>query len=96
VVLESLACGTPVVSVDVGAVREMITNDRVGCVVSTTADASALAAAVTKLRRIPAQRDAIRRHAAQFDWATVSRGQWQVFIEAVSPRASNERQGETR
>lgn len=83
VVLESLACGTPVVSVDVGAVREMISDDRVGRIVPG-ADPHALAAAVIDLRRTPAAREQVRGHAAQFDWASVSRGLWEVLVNAAS------------
>ncbi len=96
VVLESLACGTPVVSVDVGAVREMLTDARVGRIVDASPGARALAEAVEDVRRMPVQRDAIRRHAARFDWATVSRGQWQVFVEATSAHGSSQRRDEEK
>ena len=78
VVLESLACGTPVVAVDVGAVNEMITDQAIGRVVATR-DAAALAEAVHDLMRSQPDRDRTRAHARQFDWPAISRGQWDVF-----------------
>lgn len=46
VVNEALACGTPVVATDVGAVRQMIVSDRYGLIVPVE-DARALAGALT-------------------------------------------------
>ncbi len=78
VVLESLACGTPVVAVDVGAVGEMITDPAIGRVVAVR-DAVQLAGAVDGLMLSRPERDRTRAHARQFDWPTISRGQWDVF-----------------
>lgn len=78
VVLESLACGTPVVAVDVGAVGEMLTDQRVGRVVPAR-DPVLLAVAVREMLDAGVSRDHIRQHAAQFDWASVSRLQMSVF-----------------
>lgn len=78
VVLESLACGTPVVAVDVGAVGEMITVPEAGRVVAGR-DATALAAAVRAVQALGATRAQVRQHALQFDWVSVSRGQWELF-----------------
>jgi teichuronic acid biosynthesis glycosyltransferase TuaC len=78
VVLESLACGTPVVAVDVGAVGEMITDDVAGRVVSVR-DPRQLASAIQSLVLSPPNRDRTRDHARRFDWLTISRGQWDIF-----------------
>lgn len=85
VVLESLACGTPVAAVDVGAVGEMLTEPGVGCVVAGR-DPAAFAAAVASLCATPADCDKIRRHAARFDWASISRGQMEIFTRALDGR----------
>lgn len=82
VVLESMACGTPVVAFDVGAVREMITSDLTGRIV-VPRDAGALAAATASVLAAPAPRESIRRHAAGFDWASISRGQRSLFLQAT-------------
>lgn len=84
VVLESLACATPVVAVDVGAVDEMLTEPAAGRIVAGR-DARALADAVRELCAAPADRPRIRAHAARFDWASVSRGQWELFARALRP-----------
>jgi glycosyltransferase involved in cell wall biosynthesis len=82
VVLEALASGTPVVSFDVGAVKEMITDDRVGRVVPVRS-AQAMAGAVKALLDAPAPRADLRRHAAAFDWTSISRGQHAIFARAT-------------
>ena len=82
VVLEAMACGTPVVGFDVGAARQMIVGEAVGRVVATR-EAAALATAVAEQLARPAPREQIRRHAAQYDWASISRGQWSLFMHAT-------------
>jgi teichuronic acid biosynthesis glycosyltransferase TuaC len=90
VVLEAMACGTPVVSFDVGAAREMITGDEVGRIVAQR-DAAALYGAVRELLDAAVPRERIRAHAAQFDWRSISRGQWDLFVQATA--AANRRPG---
>ena len=87
VVLESMACGTPVVAVDVGAVVEMITDPAVGRIVPGR-DAEALAAAVEALREQRPDRARIRRHATQFGWEPISQGQLQVMTRAIERHAT--------
>lgn len=86
VVLESLACGTPVVTVDVGAVVEMITTPEVGRIVAKR-DPAALAAAVREQLAQPVERERIRRHAARFDWHSISHGQFEVMTQAIGAPA---------
>jgi glycosyltransferase involved in cell wall biosynthesis len=83
VLLESLACGTPVVAVDVGAVREIVTAPVAGRVVQER-DPALLAQAVRELLQSPPGREAVRGHAAGLGWGEVSRGQYEVFTEAVA------------
>jgi glycosyltransferase involved in cell wall biosynthesis len=82
VVLESMACGTPVVATDVGAVDEMITNPDVGRIVRTR-DPASIAAAIAGVTAAPAHRDRIRAHAADFDWESVSAGQFDLMQLAL-------------
>ena len=78
VVLESMACGTPVVSVDVGAVREMITRPEVGYV-APHRDPQALADGIARLMRAPPAPEEVRAHARQFDWYSISRAQFEIL-----------------
>ena len=82
VVLEALACGTPVVTVDVGAVDEMLTDAVAGCIVAGREPAR-LAQAVQAVTAAQATPESIRSHAMQFDWATISKGQMEVFSRAL-------------
>lgn len=67
VILESMACGTPVVATDVGGNREVIANDSVGTIVPF-GDAKALRAAIAEGLRRTWDRDTIRAYAEANDW----------------------------
>ena len=82
VVLEALACGTPVVAFDVGAVGEMLTSPAVGRIVGSR-DVSTLAGAIVELAASHPERARIRAHAVRFDWGEISRGQWEVFMRII-------------
>ncbi len=78
VLLESMACGTPVIAADVGAVREMVTVPAAGVVV-TDRTPEAFAAAITGVLRSPPARADTRAHAEKFSWAETTRGQIDLF-----------------
>ena len=82
VLLEAMACGTPVVAMDVGGVGEIITKEEVGRLVGRR-DASAFAMAIQQLMARPPDRAAIRRYAQNFGWGPVSLGQVELFAELV-------------
>lgn len=86
VVLESLACGTPVLATDVGAVGEMLTDPAVGRIVPGRDPRDFAAALAAMLQQAP-DRQHVVRHAAAFDWASVSRGQLEVFARALEGAA---------
>ena len=90
VVLEALSCGTPVASVDVGAVAEMLTDPSVGRVVDQR-DPERFAAAIAALLQAPPARSVVRRHAAQFDWASIASAQFELFERVLmsSPLATS-------
>lgn len=78
VLLESMACGTPVVASDVGGVREIVQQPVAGRVVAArTADA--FAAAVQDLLAAANDRGAVRDYAAQFRWERTSEDQLALF-----------------
>jgi len=64
--VESLACGTPVVTCDVGGAREIIDRPEAGRLVPR--DADAFAAAVLEILADPPGRAAVRKPAEKFGW----------------------------
>lgn len=78
VLLEAMACGTPVVATRVGGVPEIVRSPVAGCVVDERSGAS-LAAAVAELLRRGVDRAAVRAHAQGFGWQDTSDGQARLF-----------------
>lgn len=67
VLLESLACGTPVVASNVGGVPEIVRDGRDGFLVPAT-DTAALTDALRRALGAAWDRDALVRRARRFDW----------------------------
>lgn len=86
VVLESLACGTPVAALDVGAVGDVLTDPTIGRIVPVR-DSVLMGRAVLDLLRTGRdridQRDRAREHAATFDWTSISRAQQELMARVV-------------
>src|SRR5206468_8138010 len=89
VLLEAMACGTPVIAARVGGTPEIVTSRAAG-VLFEPLTAAALSAAVRELLEKPPGRDETRRHAEQFSWDETTRGQLALFRRIV---ASNGRLG---
>jgi teichuronic acid biosynthesis glycosyltransferase TuaC len=88
VLLESLACGTPVVATDVGAARDAIHAPEAGLVIpERTAQAVAVAVAQV-LDNLP-DRATTRRYAEQFGWEETTRGQIEIF-KAIARREQSD------
>ncbi len=83
VLLEAMACGTPVVAIDVGGVSEIVRSPVAGVVVRERT-AEALAAALKQVLDEPRDRAALRRYALQFDWEETARGHIALCREVVS------------
>ncbi len=64
--VEAVACGTPVVTPDVGGAGEVIDRPEAGRLVP--ADADAMAAAVREILSNPPSQEAVRAAAAKFSW----------------------------
>ncbi len=82
VLLESMACGTPVVACDVGGVREIVRERSAGQIVGERTGA-AVARCVRNLMAECPSRDATRRFAEQFSWTSTSKGQLALFATAL-------------
>jgi teichuronic acid biosynthesis glycosyltransferase TuaC len=85
VVLESLACGTPVVASDVGGLREIITDGTLGALVDPHSP-GAYAQKVAALLRQPPSRERLRAYAQGMGWQSTSEKQLELFRRAASTR----------
>jgi teichuronic acid biosynthesis glycosyltransferase TuaC len=83
VVLESLACGTPVIATAVGGIPEVINNPVAGVLMETRSAAS-IASAYQRLMQSPPDTGAVRRHSQQFSWGPTNEGQLQLFRSILS------------
>jgi glycosyltransferase involved in cell wall biosynthesis len=82
-VLESLACGTPVIATRVGGVPEVMTDAVTGMLLDERS-ARALAVAVRRLHAAPGERGRIREYAQRFDWSTATAAQLAVFSQVAN------------
>jgi glycosyltransferase involved in cell wall biosynthesis len=83
VLLEAMACGTPVIATKAGGVPEIVTSIEAGVVVGERS-AGALARAVRELFAHPRDRAATRRFAEQFGWGATTKGQLQLFRQVLA------------
>ncbi len=82
VLLESMACGTPVVATDVGGVKEIITNDVAGLIVKERSS-EAIAVALKQILDKSIDRPAIRKYAEAYSWPETSEGQKKIFESLI-------------
>ena len=83
VLLESMACGTPVVASDVGGVPEIITRSEAGRIMQERSP-RALADAVLSLRAEPPARQTVRAYAEGYGWGETARAQTDLYAGVVS------------
>lgn len=83
VLLEALACGTPVVTRAIGGAPDLITEEVAGRVVDSEKP-ELLAEAVEDVLRQSYERSKVRAFAENYDWRETSRGQKEIFENAVS------------
>ena len=77
VLLESMACGTPVVASNIPMNAEVVTSPAAGRLAEPTAEG--IAAAVRDLFAAPPDREATRRFAEPFSWEATTQGQLDIF-----------------
>jgi teichuronic acid biosynthesis glycosyltransferase TuaC len=85
VLLESLACGTPVIATDVGGNAEVVSSAAVGALLKERS-AAAIVDAFGKLDLSDSGRARARAHAQQFGWGPTVQGLLDLF-ESVCNRA---------
>jgi teichuronic acid biosynthesis glycosyltransferase TuaC len=78
VLLESMACGTPVIASNVWGTPEVVAAPEAG-ILMTARTPEALAQAVSSLRTDYPDRAATRRYAERFSWDDTTAGQLQLF-----------------
>jgi teichuronic acid biosynthesis glycosyltransferase TuaC len=83
VLLESMACGTPVVAADVWGTPEVVAAREAGVLMRERSPAG-IAEAVRKLRGSLPSREATRRYAEKFSWDDTTRGQVELFARVVA------------
>ncbi len=83
VLLEAMACGTPVVSRAIGGAPDLIQENVAGRVVDSD-DPVLLAKAVQAILDDQPSRSAVRGYAARYDWVETSTAQMKVFEAAIA------------
>lgn len=91
VLLESMACGTPVVASDIPGNPEVVQCRDAGLIAPRTPEG--IAAGVRDLWAAPPDRAATRAYAERFGWDETSAGQYALFRSVSSSSSSRKRPG---
>lgn len=82
VLLEAMACGTPVIATNIWGTPEVVSTPDAGRLMRER-DAASLAEAWRALMLTPPAREAVRRHAERFSWEDTTRGQLELFRSVI-------------
>jgi len=82
VLLESMACGTPVLATAIWGTPEVVASPDAGALVQERSAPALAQGVLGLLQRLPA-REAVRRYAEQFGWAATSEAQLNLFSRFV-------------
>jgi teichuronic acid biosynthesis glycosyltransferase TuaC len=82
VLLESMACGTPVIGSAVWGTPEVIARPEAGILLKSR-DARSIVAAIAQLRGALPDRLSTRKYAEQFDWQATTNGQIELFQSMI-------------
>lgn len=83
VLLESMACGTPVVATNVGGIPEIITSDTTGRLMATRTAAAAVQSILDLWRNLP-DRAAVQSRARDSSWQSTTEAQINLFTRIVA------------
>jgi len=87
VLLEAMACGTPVIASAVWGTPEVVASPDAGRLMPSL-DANGVVEAATALRGALPERAATRKYAEGFDWQSTTDGQIRLFREILARRAA--------
>jgi glycosyltransferase involved in cell wall biosynthesis len=87
VLLESMACGTPVVVSNIDGIADIVGAPAVGRILDPTTPAT-IATAVRELLAAPPARADTRRWSERFDWQSTTQGQIALFQDICRKRAA--------
>ncbi len=93
VLLEAMACGTPVVSARVGGTPEIVAAPEAG-VLMAERSARGVVEALRQLMRNYPDRSLTRRYAERFGWRDTTQGQLDLFSRVIGARGGSVCQGE--